>query len=295
MGFKRPLQPPDIPPVDSDISIEYRLADLVQSRLASNIERGDKYPLWWALYDAFRREFWIGGACRCVADVLLVAAPYTLRYLIQFVADSYQANRQGVPGPPLSHGIAFLAGIAVMLAIQTLANNHFMFRLGVIGGQARAVLVSSIFDKALRIEGRGGVPPSTEPTDDDAAGGKSGRNGRSGKGKAAASDHSLGRLTNFLSVDCARIDRAAAATHFLWTAPLALCLAVTLRTYPGFRVFQFVRRPRLIQGAFSYPQFMRERSRGPGASSCRLRYAHHCRRHSLPDAEGRGQGNRGAR
>lgn len=223
-GYKRPLNANDIPLINPARSAHHVLADTVQARLHSNRARGDKFPLWGALYATFKREFWIGGACRGVADVLLVTTPYTLRYLIQFTMDSHAAGLGGYAGPPISHGIGYLVGISAMLVIQTLAHNHFMYLMGVIGGQSRAVLVSAIFDKSMRISGRGSLdnPPELGK-------GKGKKGAAKGKKDADGKEHTVGGLTNFMSVDCARIDRSTTAIHMLWTAPMALIIAVALR------------------------------------------------------------------
>ncbi|KAK8098094.1 uncharacterized protein PG998_013580 [Apiospora kogelbergensis] len=217
-GFKQPLLASDIPLISPDRSVDTRLATKVQSEFEKNIQRGDKFPLWWALYNVHKFEFWLGGACRGLADVLLVTTPYTLRYLIQFAIDSYGARQQGLSGPPISHGIAFLVGISTMLFMQTLAHNQFMYLLGVIGGQSRAVLVSSIFDKSMRTRGRG--ESEGEPEKD--------KENKSEEKKTAATDYTIGRLTNLMSVDCTRIDRATTGIHMLWTSPLSLCIAISL-------------------------------------------------------------------
>lgn len=217
------------------------MADNVQSRFASNLDSGQRFPLWWALYDTFKRELWIAGLCRGLADVLLVTAPYTLRFLIQHVMDSYQEGLQGKTGPPLAHGIGLLVGVAVMLLVQTLAHNQFMFLMGVMGGECRAVLTSAIFNKSMRIRGRG-VSSSKNRTGEVEKASKEARSTESNKSnyptvsdpttskKTEKEDDSIGYLTNFMSVDCNRIDRATTAIHMLWTAPMSLIIAIALRT-----------------------------------------------------------------
>ena len=128
-GYRRPLQSNDIPLIHPNRRAR-GLAATVQDAFKVNCQRGDKFALFWALYGVFSREFWIGGVCRGLADVLLVTTPYTLRYLIQFAIDSYVANLADKDGPPIWHGIAYLAGIVAMLAIQTFAHNHYMYLLG---------------------------------------------------------------------------------------------------------------------------------------------------------------------
>lgn len=173
----------------------------------------------------FKRDFLIGGVCRGLADVLLVLTPYTLRYLIKFAELSYIAGREGTKGPPVSHGIAYLAAVIIMLSIQTLTHNYYWYLLGVIGGESRAVLTAAIFDKAMRVEGRSraAIVNGLQPNASDV------------KHKNRAKDveeSSTAHLTNLLSVDCARVAQGAPRIHFLWTAPLSMILAIALRKVP---------------------------------------------------------------
>ncbi len=163
--------------------------------------------------------------------MLLVITPYTLRYLIQFVMDSWVAGLADQDGPPIWHGIAYLTGIIVMLTIQTFAHNHYMYLLGVIGGQSRAVLTSAIFDKSMRVIGRGtAAAVDNQASDDDAP--------KQSSKEEKKEDWSTGHLTGLLSVDCARIAQAASGTHILWTAPISIIVAISLcevthRLVPG--------------------------------------------------------------
>ena len=114
-----------------------------------------------------------------------------------------------------------MAGIVAMLAIQTFAHNHYMYLLGVIGGQSRAILTSAMFDKSMRVMGRGrAIAVENQESDDDAP-------KQSTKAKEKE-DWSTGHLTGLLSVDCARIAQAASGIHILWTAPLSLTTAMSL-------------------------------------------------------------------
>ena len=190
----------------------------VQDAFKRNSKSGNKAALFSALYSVFKGDFLIGGVCRGLADILLVLTPYTLRYLIKFAEQSYVAGREGTKGPPVWHGIAYLAAVIIMLSIQTLAHNYYWYLLGVIGGESRAVLTAAIFDKAMRVEGRrrGAIVNGQQPNNKNV--------------KSEDVEHSsTGHLTNLLSVDCARIAQGAPRIHFLWTAPLSMILAITLR------------------------------------------------------------------
>ncbi|KAE8150735.1 P-loop containing nucleoside triphosphate hydrolase protein [Aspergillus avenaceus] len=224
-GYKQPLQAADIPPIQPDRSA-HTLVPTVHKAFARRCQRGEANPLFWALYDTFRRDFWIGGACRIVADVLLVLTPYTLRYLIQFAIDSYIAGRVHEPGPPVSHGIGLLVGIVAMLVLQSLAHNTYMWRLGLVGGRVRAILTTAIFDKSVRVLGRArGVRSCPENVQEQ----PSGKNEKQTEGKKTKDeDFSTGYITHLLTVDTARIDKVTSAVHIVWTSPVALMIAIAL-------------------------------------------------------------------
>jgi ATP-binding cassette subfamily C (CFTR/MRP) protein 1 len=217
-GYRKPLELHELPLVHPERRAQ-PLVDVVQSSLDRNIQARYKHALFWALYEVFKKQFWIGGICRGIADILLVITPYTLRYLIQFSVDAYVAHLNNKPGPPLWHGVAYLCSIIAMLVVQSLTHNHYMYLLGVIGGQSRAIMTSAIFNKSVRVLDKG------KPLDQDA---QYERGGQATQ-ETDHEDYTASVLTGFLSSDCARIAQTASALHILWTAPLSLATALSLR------------------------------------------------------------------
>jgi ATP-binding cassette subfamily C (CFTR/MRP) protein 1 len=145
--------------------------------------------------------------------------PFVSRYLIQFVIDSYIAHLRAETGPPVAHGIGYLAAMVIMLAIQSFAHNHYMYLMAVMGGRTRAILVSSIFDKSANVRGLANGDSAAEIQ----------------KTKVAPDDrdryHLSGHIINLVTVHCGRIDKTVSAIHMLWTAPLSLGLAIALCEY----------------------------------------------------------------
>lgn len=197
------------------------------------VERGDKNPLFWAMHETFKIEFWIGGICALYTSIIQVISPFTLRYLIQFAADAYEANKTGGPPPHIGKGIGLAIGITLMQVTQSLGTNHYIYRGMTVGGQARGVLIGLIYEKSMVISGRAKAGGALQG---DAPGAKNEEKGqdekkpkKAKKGKPDASDGTgwgNGRITALQSVDTYRIDQACALFHMTWTSPV-LCL-VTL-------------------------------------------------------------------
>ncbi|KAL1611029.1 ATP-binding cassette transporter yor1 [Nothophoma quercina] len=244
-GYKRPLEKTDIWTVNPD-----RSTDVLIERLNAAFERrkkdgGDK-ALLMAMYDTFKREFIIGGLCQLSASVIQAVAPFVLRYLINFAVRAYVAQRSDAPAPPIGEGIGLVVGITAMQALQSLATNQFMYRGMMVGGQARAVLITAIFDKAMKLSGRakaGGQavleapPPDVKPGSEEEKKWyqkilkkkqkkdmKKGPEGVAGGGEGWGN----GRIVNLMSTDTYRVDQASGFFHMIWTAPIGILVTTAL-------------------------------------------------------------------
>lgn len=152
-GYKRPLEFKDIPAVNPNRAVD-PLTERVKESFKRRVEKGDKYPLLWAMHEVFFREFWLGGFCHLASTLLQVMSPFTLRFLIQFATDAYVASSRGLPAPHIGAGLGLVFGITVMQLLQSLGTNHFIYRGMLVGGMARASLISMIYEKSMVISGR---------------------------------------------------------------------------------------------------------------------------------------------
>lgn len=245
VGYSRPLQLQDIWTVNPD-----RAVDVLSSRLEASLDRrthsGLARPLAWALYDTFRAEFVLGGICQLVSALLLVFTPYLTRFLIAFATEAYSARAgRGLSPPRVGDGIGLVLGITCMQALQSLCNNQFLYRGQMVGGQIRAVLVSRIFQKAMKLSGRakaGGQATPEEVQALEAAKGICRSPEETGKlkqrpdaGSAApggvAGDGygwNNGRITALMSIDVDRINLAMGMFHVVWTAPITILVTLVL-------------------------------------------------------------------
>ncbi|OTB16899.1 hypothetical protein K445DRAFT_10446 [Daldinia sp. EC12] len=212
VGYKRPLEQEDLWLVNPN-----RKAEKMTDKVRESFERrkkngGDKYPLLRALHETFFREFWIGGFCQLCSSILQVMSPFTLRYLIQFAQEAWDASRTGAPPPQIGAGIGLVIGVTIMQILQSLGVNHYIYRGSMVGAQARAVLISLIFEKSMVLSNRA------------RAGGKEGADkaGISGDGTG----WSNGKILNLMSVDTYRIDQANAMLHLIWTAPISITITL---------------------------------------------------------------------
>lgn len=106
------------------------------------------------MHEVLKFEFWVGGLCQLTAQIFTVFSPFTLRYLITFANEAYDAQHTGTPPPNIGKGIGLVLGVTAMQMMQSMGTNHFIFRGMMTGGQSRAILIAMIFDKSMRISGR---------------------------------------------------------------------------------------------------------------------------------------------
>jgi ABC-type multidrug transport system fused ATPase/permease subunit len=254
VGYLRPLELQDIWTVNPD-----RTVDVLSSRLDSALEKrtesGVNRPLVWALYDTFRFEFLLGGVCQLFSSLLMVFAPYLTRYLIAFATQAYVAKEAGHAAPHIGNGMGFVVGITLMQALQSLCTNQFLYRGQMVGGQIRAVLISHIFNKAMKLSGRakaGGEATSQEakaleatkdallsPEDKEKQDQEKQSKGKDKKKKpdglpaadGVAGDGrgwNNGRITALMSIDVDRVNLAMGMFHMIWTAPISVIVTLVL-------------------------------------------------------------------
>jgi ATP-binding cassette subfamily C (CFTR/MRP) protein 1 len=259
VGYKRQLEQNDIWTVNPTRSADV-MTEKLKASFQKRLDRGDKYPLLLAMHETFKTEFWIGGICQLFSNIFQVISPFTLRYLIQFATDAYNAQHTpGATSPSIGKGLGLVFGITFMQMIQSLGTNHFIYRGMMVGGQSRAVLISVIFEKSMKISGRakaGGREITeggeTEKTTEEAAtAGENGKKKSKTKTKAApnagkgisgdGTGWANGRVVNLMSVDTYRIDQASGMFHLIWTSPIAclitLALLIVNLTYSGVAGF----------------------------------------------------------
>ena len=223
------------------------MAEKLSASFSTRVARGDKYPLLMALHETYKREFWIGGLCQFTSSILQVLSPFTLRYLIQFAGEAYYAQQLRTKGPPIGRGIGLVIAVTVMQMIQSLGTSHFIYRGMMVGAQCRAVLISVVFQKAMKISGRakaGGKAiegPAGATTVEDEKIGKEGGKAKKSNGHAQRSTPDKtpgvigeglgwgnGRIVTLMSVDTYRVDQASGMFHIIWTAPVSICLTLAL-------------------------------------------------------------------
>jgi ATP-binding cassette subfamily C (CFTR/MRP) protein 1 len=239
----RPLEHNDLWTVNPNRSVDV-MAERLRTSFKRRREQGGKRPLLGALFDTFKREFIIGGLCQLLASIIQSVAPFVLRFLIAFALKAYVAQATGQPQPDLGEGFGLVIAVTVMQFIQSLATNHFMYRGMMVGGQARAVLIAVIFDKAMKLSGRakaGGQafvqapPPEVKPGSEEEKKWYQKILKKKQKEAAKGSDVSgdgqgwgNGRIINLMSTDTYRVDQASGFFHMIWCSPIAILVTIAL-------------------------------------------------------------------
>ena len=250
-GYQRTLEINDIWLVNPDRASPI-LSDKLSASFRRRVARGDKYPLLWAMHETFKFEFWLGGICQLFSSIFQVLSPFTLRYLIAFATDAYEAQAHHTPAPQISKGIGLVIGITAMQMFQSLGTNHFIYRGQLVGAQSRGTLITVIFEKAMKISGRakaggkaiegtikqnGDVDRETNRQNffkrmvDKKLNPTGGPQVTPDKAQGISGDGAgwgNGRVVNLMSTDTYRIDQASGMFHLVWTAPVAITITLVV-------------------------------------------------------------------
>lgn len=240
-----------------------RSISVVESKFEYEFKRrvaeGSKRPLLGALFATFKKEFLCGALCQLLTIIAQNGSPYILKYLIAFSDEAFTAQQSGTAGPPIGRGIGLVFGVTGLQMVMTFGINHFLYWGTTVGGEARAVLMSQIFAKAMRLSGRAKVgtavdpslPPSDIKPDSDEEqkwygkflhknksksrkGGPKPPSGMPPPPGAAGGDDdesdgwSNGRIVNLMSTDTHRIDQASGFLHMVWGSPLSILVTMAL-------------------------------------------------------------------
>ncbi|EEU33400.1 uncharacterized protein NECHADRAFT_73313 [Fusarium vanettenii 77-13-4] len=226
-GYRRPLEKTDLWLVNPERSIKI-LKMRFDGAFRERVRQKSKHPLAAALHDTFKREFWIGGSWLFVACICQTLIPFVLRFLLAFVEEAYNGSGQSV-----GVGLGLVFGIVGMQIIQSVGTNQFIYAGFMVGAQARAVLVATLFDKSLKLSERariGGprlLAASCSETDTTTKQRKKKKKMKTSS-EEDSEGYSAGRITTLMSADAGRVDMAAGMFHFLWSAPLQILLSFAL-------------------------------------------------------------------
>ncbi|PWN53455.1 putative YOR1-ABC transporter [Violaceomyces palustris] len=165
-----------------------------------------------ALHEQVRWKMWSGLVIKIIGDTSQVTSPLVLKQIIKFAQQRYAAlDNPALEPPHVGKGIGLAFGLFFMQLLSSLCMHQFFWRSMSVGVESRAALISAIFQRALKMNG-----------------------------KARAS----GKLVNHISTDCSRIDFAAGWFTVAFAAPIQIivCLIILITqigpsALAGFAIF----------------------------------------------------------
>ncbi|KAG5366175.1 Multidrug resistance-associated protein 4 [Yarrowia sp. B02] len=141
-------------------------------------------PLVLALNQTFFWKFWLAGVFALIRDLCGIASAMVSRVLIEYVQDRY--NYQGTSREPkVGRGIGPSIGLFLLAVGTTFFFNHMYYNVKMVGAQARAALVATIYNKSTRL---------------------------SAKGRA---QYTTGKITNLAAIDAHRVDLCCESFHYI--------------------------------------------------------------------------------
>lgn len=133
----------------------------------------------WALNDTFGRYFWWGAFFKLFSDTATACTPLVIRAVIAWSTEWQIARQTGAPEPSQGRAAGMVVGLLLMLITASVGLHHFFVRSTGTGVYLRAAIISSVYDRSLKLtqRARGELPN--------------------------------GKLVNHISTDTSRIDFAA--------------------------------------------------------------------------------------
>lgn len=188
IGFKRPLEATDLPPLRPALRSDYLRERLTQAWIRRK-ESSSVYNLLLALLDAFGRLFWLAGLLKLIGDICALSSPLVLSLII---ADLKQTDRS------LTYGILLCLLIFALQMTNTLTVNNYFNITMQIGLKVRTSMSALIYGKALRLS------------------------------SLSRQSFSTGQIVNLMSTDASRLDAVVTFVHYIWSGPFQVLVIITL-------------------------------------------------------------------
>ncbi|XP_070569620.1 ATP-binding cassette sub-family C member 10-like [Ptychodera flava] len=142
-----------------------------------------------ALHKTFGLKFYSLGFLKLFSDSLTFAGPIFLNALVSFMENQTE---------PIAHGYYYAGGLFLSTLISSLSSVHFNYLINKLSLQARAALVTSIYQKTLSV------------------------------GATTLSKFSTGEIVNFMSTDVDRVRNFGVSFHAFWSLPFQVGIAFYL-------------------------------------------------------------------
>ena len=185
LGYSRPLQQPDLPPLrqeDSSRHVTSRLDDELAVLAATGCASHE--PVGQALLRSFGAEFSRAGLLKLASDACQLATPLLLKRIVGLL------EKPGGDAAALRAGMLASALLLLTSVTQALCLRHYLVRVSTTGLRVRAALTGALYRKLLRLS------------------------------PAAQLASSSGELVNLVGTDAQRIADLTPYLHALWFAPL---------------------------------------------------------------------------
>ncbi|KAK8457009.1 hypothetical protein SEVIR_3G114300v4 [Setaria viridis] len=192
LGYSKPLDLSDIPPLDADDAAEAAQRTFLQEwhrRRRTDGGRTTSNLVFWVLAECYKKELLLTALYTLLRTLSFSASP---AILYCFVSYSYQRHRG------IAAGAALIAGLVVMKVVESLSQRHWFFGSRRLGMRMRSALMAAIFEKQLRLSGE------------------------------ARKRHGAGEVANYIAVDAYRLGEFPFWLQWAWCMPVQLALAIAM-------------------------------------------------------------------
>ncbi|KAH3683475.1 hypothetical protein WICPIJ_005559 [Wickerhamomyces pijperi] len=192
VGYKRTLTVNDLWEIPDELKIE-NIFPLYQETLAN--QKKPKKNILRATLKTLQSDFVISLTLRSVSNVAQIVSPLLVKKLITIVQTRREGNKSV---DHLNAGIGYSIGIALLLIVNTLTQQHAMYYGKLVGAKARTLLTKHILSKSMR------------------------------QTSSTASKFPKGKLIALMSTDIAKMEMGLTFLPTLLTIPVPIIIGIAL-------------------------------------------------------------------
>jgi ATP-binding cassette subfamily C (CFTR/MRP) protein 1 len=199
-GAEKTLELDDLEPVPEKLELTELETRIMQAWEKEKVEKLEP-NLSVVLRKEFLRQILADGSFKLVGDLLNVASPLFLNFLVTYIGKTKSALANGTEVPPLWIGAMYSVSLLVIALISSIFNNQQIQRTTVFSLNIRYALVSIIYKKSMKLS------------------------------YLSRQSFDSAKIVSMVSIDCFRIEQFLTNINYIWTAPIQVVITIALLLY----------------------------------------------------------------
>lgn len=192
LGYSRPLEPADVPPVPKEFSAD-EVVKIFQSLWKEEVDQhGSNASASRVMFRAFRWELWLSGLFFAPYAGIVLVQPYFVSDILSYLAGSDDRYFD------IQNGYVLAVVFGVISILNALFASLSFYLVSTAGLKMKVATIAEVFAKSMRLS------------------------------SSSKNQHTVGQKVSLISADAERIWGGIFFIHWLWAGPFMMVISLAL-------------------------------------------------------------------